>query len=286
MRIIDNLDEMTETARGWLASGTVGFVPIGGELHDGHRALIQFARQASEILVVGLLDYSQIFLTSSRLPRDLFAEARALGNSAISPIDIIFVPRREDLFPPTFTTYVSPGGPLVTHMQRGNDPGYVRILATTLVKLFQLARPDLAFFGQKDALQVALVRQLVRDLNIDVRLRVSATVRANDGVPLSARNQNFTSQEREAARLLYQALLRAKARVGRGEFKASVIANVIEDEIAVSSVGLEQIMICHPETFVPVSMIVPQTLLMVEARIGHLYLSDNIVWMSNGQWRL
>src|SRR5579859_709971 len=151
MRIIHNLDEMTETARGWLAGGSVGFVPTMGDLHEGHITLVQAARQECEISVVSIFVNSLAFDQGEDLtsyPRDLLRDLQLLSNASV---DVVFIPRAEDLFPPHFSTYVALSGPIAERLERVNNPGYVRELATEMTKLFQLVRPDRVYFGQKDA---------------------------------------------------------------------------------------------------------------------------------------
>ena len=200
MRIIDNLDEMTETARGWLAGGSVGFVPLRRALQAGHLTLIQAARQDCQISVVSIVENPAPLAPAkdvvpgaslARTHRNLPQELQQLGNA---DVDVVFMPRLEDLYSPQFSTYVTPTGPLVEGLEGASRPGYLREVATTITKLFQLVRPDVAYFGQNNAQHVALIRRLVRDLSIDVKLQVLPTVRDTDGLALSSRNQALTPE--------------------------------------------------------------------------------------------
>lgn len=177
MRIIHDLDEMTETARGWLAGGSVGFVPTMGCLHAGHLTLVQAAQQECEVSVVSIFvnplqfDRQDDFLN---YPRDLPQDLQALSTAQV---DIVFIPRVEDMYPASFSTYVTPSDSVTERLEAIRNPAYVRGVATIITKLLQLVRPDIAYFRQKDVQEVTIVRQLVRDLNIDVNLRILPTVR-------------------------------------------------------------------------------------------------------------
>jgi len=200
-------------------------------------------------------------------------------------VDVVFVPRLEDLYPPGFSTYVTPTGPLIERLEGVNTSRYLRAVATILTKLFQLVRPDIAYFGHKRAQEVAVIQRLVSDLNIDVTLRILPTLRESNGVAMSSRNALLSSKERRAARVLYRALLLGKALVENGERVPSVIEKAMADLVAKESlVKLEYAVVCHPATFEEVSAIAPGTLFAIAAHIGAVRLIDNILWMSNGDW--
>ncbi len=283
MRIIDNLDEMTETARGWLTGGAVGFVSIMSDLHEGHRTLIQAAREACEISVVSILENS-LQLDASEAgaqPRDLLHDLHLLGSIGV---DIVFTPRIEDMYPPDFAIYVTPIGPLEQRLRQIRGIS-VRRFATTMMKLFQLIRPDIAYFGLKDACKVAVIRQLVRDLNIDVNLSMLPTAREKNGLAISSRNAKLSPTERQAASVLYRALLAGKALIEQGERRPFMIERAITELVAtVPAVTLEYVMICQCDTLAEVQVIVPGTLLSVGAQVGGIQLADNIMWTSDGLW--
>lgn len=286
MRIIQSLGEMNETARGWLAGGTVGFVPTMGYLHDGHLSLIR-AAQECEITVVSIFVNPLQFPPgdpAQRYPRDVPRDLQLLS---AANVDVVFLPRAEDLFPPDFATFVTLSGPIADRLEGAIYPAYIRGVATMICKLFQLVRPDIAYFGQKDAQQVAVVRQLVRDLNIDVNLRVLPTMRESDGLALSSRNSLLSSAERQAARLLYQALLAGKALVEGGERRSPLIEQAMTRVIASEPlVRLDYVAVCHADTFKGVPQVVPHTLLALAANIGQARLIDNIVYQGRGRWQL
>ena len=184
------------------APGT-GLVPTMGALHDGHVALLRAARAENASVVMSLFVNPAQFDEQQDLaayPRD---EARDLEVAERTGVDVVFAPAAEELYPPGFTTWVDPGE---TGAEGAARPGHFRGVATVCLKLFNLIRPERAYFGQKDAQQVAVMRRLVRDLNIPVEIRVVATVRDSDGLALSSRNARLSADERERALGLPRAL--------------------------------------------------------------------------------
>jgi pantoate--beta-alanine ligase len=183
-------------------SGT-GLVPTMGALHDGHVALLRAARAENETMVMSLFVNPAQFDEQQDLaayPRD---EARDLGIAEREGVDVVFAPAADELYPPDFTTWVDPGD---SGAEGNARPGHFRGVATVCLKLFNLVRPERAYFGQKDAQQVAIMRRLVRDLNVPVEIRVVPTVRDADGLALSSRNTRLSADERERALGLPQAL--------------------------------------------------------------------------------
>jgi pantoate--beta-alanine ligase len=291
MRIINNLDEMTETARGWLAGGSVGLVPLRRPLHAGHLSLIQAARQDCQISVVSIVEDRLPFapgtssiasLSSVESLRNVAQELQQLSSEGV---DVVFVPDLKDLYPPQFSTFITPGGPLVERLEGTYVPGYLCEVATLMGKLFQLVRPDIAYFGHKRAQEVAVLHRLVTDLNIDINLRILPTLRESNGIAMSSRNSQLSAKELRAARVIYRALLLSKALVENGERVPSVIEKAMGDLIAKESlVKLEYAAVCDPNTFEEIPVIAPGTLFAIAVHIGSVRLIDNILWMSDGNW--
>jgi pantoate--beta-alanine ligase len=286
MRIIDSFDEITRTARGWLTSGTVGFVLLTSRIHEGHKVLLQTARQECEILVVCILDnvlLDPIAYGNTTHPQDILRDLR-LPN--IAPIDVVFLPQKQALYPPDFSIYVTPDGPLATQILQMNPVASLRTVATTITKLLQLVRPDILFLAQKDALQIALYQQLIRDFNIDIRLHIIPTVRLLDGLAVSNRNQFLTPVQRQEASLLYHALKNAQTHIINGAYNNISISDEIKAELLKArQIVLAHIMICHPDTLTPISHIMPDTVIIASARAGTVQLVDAIHWLPDGQWR-
>jgi pantoate--beta-alanine ligase len=185
--------------------GVVGLVPTMGALHAGHRALFRAARPECDVLVASLFVNPVQFSDGTDLaayPRDFDSDA-AIAEA--EGVDVLFAPPVEEMYPPGFATWVVPEG-AAEGLESEYRPGHFRGVATVCLKLFNIVRPEIAWFGRKDAQQVAVLKQLVRDLNIGVQIRVVDTVRDTDGLALSSRNTRLTAEERERARAIPRAL--------------------------------------------------------------------------------
>jgi pantoate--beta-alanine ligase len=287
MRIIHSLSEMTETARGWLAGGSVGFVPTMGYLHEGHAALYFAAQQECEISVVSIFVNPLQFSSEedfARYPRNLSRDLQLLHSANI---DVVFLPGLEEMFPPGFASYVTPFGPVAEQLAGAMHPTAMRGVATVATKLFQLVRPDVAYFGQRDAQQVAVIRQVVRDLNIDITLRILPAVRSADGLALSSRNTQLSPPEWQAASSLYRALLLGKAHIEQGERSSAVIKKAMLELLATEPlVAVDYVAICYPDTFEEIEDICPPLVLVVAAHLGQTRLSDTILWLGDDSWLL
>jgi pantoate--beta-alanine ligase len=201
MRVVRTIEELRVIPR----DGTVGLVPTMGAFHDGHLALFAAARAACDCVVASLFVNPSQFEDAGDLngyPRDEDRDARMAGEAGV---DIIFAPSAAELYPPGFQTWVEVKE-LGSMLEGVHRPGHFRAVATVCLKLFNIVRPRLAFFGQKDAQQVAVLRQMIRDLNLDVELRVVPTVRDADGLALSSRNTRLSPEERARALALPRAL--------------------------------------------------------------------------------
>ncbi len=185
--------------------GIVGLVPTLGALHAGHTALFRAARPACDVLVASLFVNPAQFSDDNDLaayPRDFERDA-AIAEA--EGVDVIFAPSTDEMYPPGFATWVVPEG-AAEGLESAYRPGHFRGVATVCLKLFNIVRPEIVWFGRKDAQQVAVLKQLVRDLNVGVEIRVVDTVRDTDGLALSSRNDRLTAEERERARAIPRAL--------------------------------------------------------------------------------
>jgi pantoate--beta-alanine ligase len=185
--------------------GVVGLVPTMGALHAGHAALFDAARPDCDVLV------ASVFVNPAQFsePEDLTAYPRALDRdaafAAAHGVDVVFAPSADEMYPDGFATWVEPGG-AAEGLESAIRPGHFRGVATVCLKLFNLVRPQIVWFGQKDAQQVAVVKQLVRDLNVPVEVRVVETARDHDGVAFSSRNGRLSKEDRLLARAIPRAL--------------------------------------------------------------------------------
>jgi pantoate--beta-alanine ligase len=196
MKIVRRIDELQLT-------GDVGLVPTMGALHDGHRSLFRTARAESDTVVASLFVNPAQFDEPSDLaayPRD---DERDAGIAAAEGVDVLFAPSADEIYPDGFRTWIDVDG---TGAEGEARPGHFRGVATVCVKLFNIVQPRRAYFGQKDAQQAAVLRRVVRDLNVDVEIRVLPTVRDHDGLALSSRNVRLSPEERDRALGLPRAL--------------------------------------------------------------------------------
>jgi pantoate--beta-alanine ligase len=198
MRVVRSAAELPREAE-------VGLVPTMGAFHDGHLALFRAARAENEVVVASLFVNPAQFGEGEdleRYPRDEGRDARLAGENGV---DLLYVPDAEEIYPPGFQTWVDVEG-LGSVLEGERRPGHFRGVATVCLKLFNLVRPARAYFGQKDAQQVAVVRRMVRDLAVPVEIRVVPTVRDDDGLALSSRNAYLSPPDRERALALPRAL--------------------------------------------------------------------------------
>jgi pantoate--beta-alanine ligase len=210
--------------------GVVGLVPTMGALHAGHTALFRAARPECDVLVASLFVNPVQFSDGNDLaayPRDFERDA-ALAEA--EGVDVLFAPGGDEMYPPGFATWVVPEG-AAEGLESAHRPGHFRGVATVCLKLFNIVRPQIAWFGQKDAQQVAVLKQLVRDLNIDVEIRVVDTVRDTDGLALSSRNSRLSADERARALAIPRALATRDAKQARVVLES---AGVEPDYVAVA----------------------------------------------------
>lgn len=292
MRLIQDLDEMIETARGWLAAGSVGFVPTRGYLHAGHLSLIREARRANENCAVSVVLSPLQFATLDDFlsyPRDPEHDIQVLDQEQV---DVVFAPDLRELFPPNFATFLHPMGPVAERLEGAYHATSLRGYATIMMKLFELVRPDIAYFGQKNFQHFALAQQIVRDLHIDIKLQMLPTVRDVDGLAYGSRMHLLSADEREALGLLYSALRAAQILIDQGERGLAAIEKAMADYITASPLlHLEYAVACDPVTFeqpvnasgVMLPAALTDLLLVITVSIRRMRFTDNIL-MLNGRW--
>jgi len=254
---------------------TIGLVPTMGAFHRGHLQLMQAARSQCDVVVVSL------FVNPSQFndPRDLEAyprdEAHDAALAQAQGVDVVFVPPVNEVYPPGFSTTVLVRG--LTERLEGAHRGREHFdgVATVVTKLLNMVGPDVAYFGQKDAQQVLVIKQLVRDLNIPVRVAVCPTVREPDGLAMSSRNVHLRGADRGRAAALHRALQAAAEAAAAGELDAAAVAQRARDELNDAGVELEYLELVDPETLEPVSRIAGAVLALVAVRVGTTRLIDN-----------
>jgi pantoate--beta-alanine ligase len=280
MRIVRTVAELRELLAPERRAGrSIGLVPTMGSFHDGHLSLIRRARSENEVLVVSLFVNPAQFGPGEDLeayPRD---EARDAELAEAEGVDVLFAPPLEEVYPEGFDTTVSVGG--LTETLEGDEahrgPGHFRGVATVVTKLFNMAAPDVAYFGQKDAQQALVIHKLVRDLDIPVRIAVCPTIRDPDGLALSSRNAYLSPEERERALGLSRALRAAEEAVAGGTRDAEAVVAVARAELERAGVEPEYLQLRSSEDLSPVERVNGSTLLAVAARVGRARLIDNAI---------
>ncbi len=257
---------------------TIGFVPTMGALHEGHLRLVEEARQMCDIVIVS------IFINPAQFndPKDLNKYPRDLTNDAALlteyQVDYIFAPETQEIYGENFSTFVYVEN-LTENLEGASRPGHFRGVATVVTILFNTIRPDFAFFGQKDAQQVAVIKRLTQDLGFDTEIVVVKTVREESGLAMSSRNAHLNSEERQKASIIFQALREAKLAAKEGERNAVKIAEIVREKIETESLAqIDYVAVVDNETLEPVEKIgVDAVLIAVAVRFGTTRLIDNTV---------
>ncbi len=259
------------------ARKSLGFVPTMGALHQGHLSLVRAARAACDVVAVSIFVNPLQFAPNEDLakyPRTLERDCALLE---AEKVDFVFAPSAEEMYPGNATTYVTVDG-LSNHLCGHSRPGHFRGVATVVSKLFHILEPDLAFFGQKDAVQVAVLRRMVRDLNMKVKIEAGPIVRETDGLAMSSRNVYLRPEERQQALVLFQSLEKVRQSYDKGERNTTrLIAAAKPLFDAAPAVRLDYFEIVDPDTFETVAEITRPSLVAVAAFAGSARLIDNIV---------
>ncbi len=279
MRATKTIDEIRAFVREAKQGGkSVGLVPTMGALHEGHLSVVRQAKRQCDVVVVSIFVNPTQFGPNEdfeRYPRELGQDIDRL--SAYN-VEALFNPSREEMYPEGYSTWVDPG-PLAEPYEGTVRPCHFRGVATVVLKLFNIVRPDIAYFGQKDFQQAAILRRLVEDLNLNLRIVMCPIVRDPDGLALSSRNRYLAAEDRQAALALSRSLTRAQQMVHGGEADA---ARVIEEmhKVLASEPRLQPdyVAIAHPSTLQPVSRITAGTVALVAARVGGVRLIDNAIF--------
>jgi len=277
-RLITSLPELQNFVREAHAHGrSLALVPTMGALHEGHYSLIHRAKRQCDTVVVSIFVNPHQFNSNedfASYPRDLAKDTEAL--QALN-VDAILVPHQEDLYPKGFDTFVVPGE-LAAPFEGAARPGHFRGVATIVLKLFNLVQPDVAYFGQKDFQQVQVIRRLVEDLNLSVRLVICPTVREADGLAMSSRNALLGHDARKAAAILHRCLLRGEELIHGGEIHAGnvlpAMRQVAERE---PLVALDYVALVDPSDLAPVDQVTAGTVALIAAHVGSVRLIDNLI---------
>jgi len=254
---------------------TVALVPTMGALHAGHLALIAAARATADVVVVSLFVNGAQFDDVGDLaayPRDEAADAAVAERAGA---DLLFAPSPEEIYPAGFSTTITVGGLTETLEGAERGAGHFAAVATVVAKLLNLVRPDVAYFGQKDAQQLAVVRKLVRDLDLPVEMVAVPTVREPDGLALSSRNARLGADDRPRATALHAGLAAAQRDAASGERDSHRLRAAALGAMAERGVEPEYLELVDPDTFTPIGRVNGRALVAVAARVGPVRLIDN-----------
>ena len=279
MRIFKTIDEMRVASRAARRGGQrVGLVPTMGALHEGHLSLVRAARAGSDVVAGSIIVNPTQFGPNEDLgkyPRSFDRDCEMLDREGV---DFVFAPSVEEMYPAGAVTWVTVEG-LSEKLDGKSRPGHFRGVTTVVSKLFHIVEPDRAFFGQKDAAQVAVIQRMVRDLNLPVEIVVCPIVREADGLAMSSRNAYLSAEERKRALVLKRSLLRVRELIDAGEQNPSMLVAAGRDEISKESgVRLDYFEIVDPETLEPVPDTSRGALVAVAAYVGMTRLIDNMVF--------
>ncbi len=282
MQVISGIPEIRIVLNELRASETqgrrsVGFVPTMGALHAGHRSLVQAARRRCDLVVASIFVNPTQFAPGedfSRYPRTLKDDCEMLDAEGV---DLVFTPTTDAMYPPAASTFMEVAG-VSERLDGASRPGHFRGVATVVAKLFHIIQPDFAFFGQKDAAQIAVLRQMVRDLNFPVEMVICSTVREPDGLAMSSRNRYLSASERQQALALSRALSAAQTLAEQGEQRADNLLHAMTSSLQQEpAVRVDYAAIVDPDMLLPVEDVRSGALLAIAAYVGNTRLIDNVL---------
>lgn len=275
MKVIDTIGEFRNEKR--KIQRTLGFVPTMGYLHKGHMKLVQTAKQNNSYTAVSIFVNPTQFAPSedfSSYPRDLKRDLELLEKEGV---DMVFTPSDKEIYPPNFQTYVTVeeiSKPLEGSLRHGHFRG----VATVVCKLLNIVEPDVAYFGQKDAQQVMVIKQMVRDLNMNVSIDVVQTIRESDGLAMSSRNVYLNSEERKAATVLWAALKSCKNLYDSGERDPNILREMAVKTISSQPLAkIDYVSIADKQTLAELNKVDDGALVSLAVRFGKTRLIDNLI---------
>jgi pantoate--beta-alanine ligase len=274
MQVVNTIAEMRQIRR--VMGGTVGFVPTMGYLHDGHISLVRRAKDENQAVAVSIFVNPTQFGPKEDFksyPRDIERDLAMLEPFT----DIVFIPSDEEMYPEGYVTWVLVQG--ITEVLEGAArPGHFNGVSTVVNKLFNIIEPTRAYFGQKDAQQIAVIKKMVKDLNMNVEIIACLTVREEDGLAMSSRNTYLTPEQRRASVVLYRALLLAKELAGQGEEDAGILRREMTDYIKKEPLAnIEYVSVADNETLKEIHRMKLPALVSLAVKFGRTRLIDNIV---------
>ena len=278
MEIVKEISKMKEISKFWKRQGyKIAFVPTMGFLHGAHLALVKKAKELGDKTVVSIFVNPLQFGPKEdfrEYPRDLERDLALLEKEKV---DAVFIPETEEMYPPDFQTYVEVTK-LTTGLCGAFRPGHFKGVTTVVLKLFNIINPDIAIFGEKDYQQLQVIKQMIKDLNLDIEIVAHPTVREKDGLAMSSRNIYLSSAERESATSLYKALLLAQKLVKDGEKDSKKIKKEMEKFIySFPFTKVQYIEFVDPQTLDPIDKINKPVLCALAVYVGKARLIDNML---------
>lgn len=278
MDICDKIVDVRKRVNAWKKEGlTIGFVPTMGYLHEGHKSLIDAARKNNDRVVVSIFVNPMQFAPTEDLesyPRDLQKDSQLCKDAGV---DLIFHPQPEEMYADGFCSYVDMNG-LTTELCGKSRPIHFRGVQTVVLKLFNIVKPDRAYFGQKDAQQLAVIKRMVKDLNVDTEIVGCPIIREPDGLAKSSRNTYLTPDERKAALILSRSLKLGKELIESGETDSKKVIKAITDSINTEPLAkIDYVDIVDFSTITPTDKIGKSALVAVAVYIGKTRLIDNFI---------
>ncbi|HEX4020744.1 MAG TPA: pantoate--beta-alanine ligase [Acidobacteriaceae bacterium] len=278
MQIARTIPEMRAAVRALRPpQHTVGFVPTMGALHAGHRSLMQAARERCDVVVASIFVNPTQFGPKedfSRYPRTFDADCHMLEEERV---DILYAPTTEEMYPAGGSTVIRVEG-ISDRLDGVSRPGHFYGVATVVAKLLHIVQPDVVFFGQKDAAQVAVLRRMVRDLDMPVELAICPIVRERDGLAMSSRNRYLSPEERRQALSLSRALYAAETLAKSGEQNATRLLEAMERIFATEpTVKIDYLAVVDADTLLPVEDTRNGALVAIAAKVGSTRLIDNVL---------
>ena len=276
MTICKTAAEMRAHRRARREGSRLGFVPTMGALHEGHLSLVRAAREHCDTVAVSVFVNPAQFAPHEDLdkyPRSLERDRELLSQEGV---DLLFVPSNQEMYPPGSSTWVQVDG-LSDKLCGQSRPGHFRGVTTVVAKLLHIVQPDCAFFGQKDAAQVAIIRRMVRDLHMPVEILSCPIVREADGLAMSSRNAYLDYEQRKAAPVLYRSLMRVQQDFSAGERNAARLIGAGKGTLSAEpSVRLDYFEIVDPQTLDPLAEVDKPSLVVLAAFVGTTRLIDNL----------
>ncbi len=255
----------------------IGFVPTMGFLHAGHLSLVKKAREETDVVVMSIFVNPLQFAPGEDLEKYPWNPERDAQLASQEGVDIIFYPENEDIYPPSFSTYVNVEG-LTENLCGKFRPGHFRGVTTIVAKLFNMVQPDIAYFGQKDAQQALVIRRMVMDLNMPLEVKILPTVREKDGLAMSSRNTYLSVRERSVAPLIYKSLLAAEKAIKEGERdKKAIITAMLLLLRSEEIIKIEYLEIVDTGSLTPVNTLAGEVLIALAVKIGKTRLIDNVL---------